>query len=736
MIIKGLLCVPSDVLRTRRPFVAFGLILSAIMFFSASSFSPSAQYGLYIVCLMLRNTGAAISDGASDGLTIDADVDALSGTLSAWQGVGRMSGLILSTLVGGAIASQSFAGLLIFLGAWMLLSSPVALIVKEELTPSPLAARIGAAWCRALNAVSCGWYDRVWGASPSDPLRTKPDPLGVVAVANPLRASRAQGAASWGGTSPYNDSSGSASPDVMGALLQHAEPPPLALVSAVPVAPLEDVNLARPSERARDGEEGLAALPGTADEAPAAALLEEALSAVPVVEQGAAPVVEQGAAPVAERGAALVVERGAVPVVEEGSLPAVELGAAPFELGAAAAADAAAQPPLTITVPPLSSSDAPPSPGSTSSSAVQLTVAEAFFVLLRHVRRVPVAAFVIFMFAAQFATYIASFPVVLWLQEQKDFSLAEVGYLTIIGAFGNMLGCYVSGVTFDTVPSKRLALATATLLSTFPYLLFLVTPNKASVYTVWVLCSVGYGALYTVQTSMMRLLADASVAAAYSGLCMGMLAVAAAVGTFVGGVIAEGDASGYEACYRAGAYTSIAALVTVPWITASDPDVESFKAKERAERAKAAGGKVRRRASFVAWVGALRGTAARDALVASDSATERALAAAAAANAAVAPRGNAAAASRSSDADATSNDADSAAAAPDSEAWHLLPKLRRPALGSMANLLDARDTDAPTSLLARVRSNMRGLFSDQRRNMRRRNSDWSLMSSDDSARGQ
>ena len=160
MIIKGLLCVPSDMLHIRRPFVAGGLILSGTMFFFQSSFNPLARYGVYILCLMLRNTGAAISDGASDGLTIDADVDALSGTLSAWQGVGRMSGLIVSTLAGGAIAEQSFSALLVFLGVWMVLSAPVVALVREELTPSPLGVRATVACAWALNVLSCGLYAR------------------------------------------------------------------------------------------------------------------------------------------------------------------------------------------------------------------------------------------------------------------------------------------------------------------------------------------------------------------------------------------------------------------------------------------------------------------------------------------------------------------------------------------------------------------------------------------------
>jgi hypothetical protein len=338
--------------------------------------------------------------------------------------------------------------------------------------------------------------------------------------------------------------------------------------------------------------------------------------------------------------------------------------------------------------------------------------------LLRHVRRVPVAAFVAFMFLGQFATYISSFPVVLWVQEKKGFSLEEVGTLTVIGAFGNMAGCYVGGVGFDVVPSKRLALAGATLFSTFPYLFFLASPagvatvppinnstgaadcsvgggggdggasltytltiaEKAGIIFVWVLCSVGYGALYTVQTAQMRLLADNTVAAAYSGLCMGMLAIAAAAGTYVGGALADGGVGGYdyESCYKGGVYASLAALAVIPWVTAADPEVEEFKAAQRAAAAARSGGKLRRRKSFMEWVGALRGKAARDAIAEADAAAAEAAAAAAAAGA-LPP------------------------ATPPPR-----PLLRRPALGSMGNLLHAEGDEA--TLVNRVKSRVRAWF--------------------------
>jgi len=370
----------------------------------------------------------------------------------------------------------------------------------------------------------------------------------------------------------------------------------------------------------------------------------------------------------------------------------------------------------------------PPPPPPPQQQQQQLSVYMAGVTLLRHVRRVPVAAFVAFMFLGQFATYIASFPVVLWLQEVKGFSLEEVGTLTVVGAFGNMAGCYVGGVGFDVVPSKRLALAAATVLSTFPYLLFLAAPagvpsaapaanataadctgeagggggsafaltlaEKSAIIFIWVLCSIGYGALYTVQTGQMRLLADNTVAAAYAGLCMGMLAIAAAAGTYVGGALAEGGAGGYdyESCYKGGVYASLAALVVIPWITAADPEVEEFKAAQRAAAAARAGGSLRRRKSFMEWVGALRGPAAKDALLAEDAAAERA--AAAAALAAAGGGGG--------------SGGGEWGAPPATPPPPPRPLLRRPALGSMGNLLEGGGEDG-------LRSRIHGWFATPER---------------------
>ena len=106
---------------------------------------------------MLRNTGAGVSDCAGDGLIIDADVEPLSGTISAYQGIGRMGGLIMSTIIGQQLADRfGFEAVLIELGFWMLLTAPVAAIVREELEASPLGRRVNAAIKRAADTLSCG----------------------------------------------------------------------------------------------------------------------------------------------------------------------------------------------------------------------------------------------------------------------------------------------------------------------------------------------------------------------------------------------------------------------------------------------------------------------------------------------------------------------------------------------------------------------------------------------------
>lgn len=157
MAFKSLLSVPSDLTRLRRPFVFGGLVLSACCFFMQLIENAASTRGfvLYVFFIMLRNTGAGISDCAGDGLIIDADVEPLSGTISAYQGIGRMAGLIVSTIIGQQLADRfGFEAVLVELGFWMLLTAPVAAIVREELEASPLGRRVNAAIKRVADALT------------------------------------------------------------------------------------------------------------------------------------------------------------------------------------------------------------------------------------------------------------------------------------------------------------------------------------------------------------------------------------------------------------------------------------------------------------------------------------------------------------------------------------------------------------------------------------------------------
>ena len=304
------------------------------------------------------------------------------------------------------------------------------------------------------------------------------------------------------------------------------------------------------------------------------------------------------------------------------------------------------------TAPAPAAAEAAPAPEAAPAS--QLTSWEAIRVLLRHCRRTPVAAFVAFMFFGQGATFLANFPFVVWLDEVRDFSVAEVGSITIVGAVGNAIGSYCFGLLFDRFAEKRWIHLACVLLSVVPYTFFIFIREKPLLFVNYFAISAGYGGLYAVQVSQMRLLADRTVAAAYAGLCMGSLSLAAAAGTVVGGAV--GELVSYEAVYvRAGAPAEacgraqrtlanrtptrpaatpqprpppqnfsqlvgcgvgLGSACLIPWITSIDPSIVALKQQQREERRRRAGGKrLRRRSSFRDWLGVARGAAGRDLLL-------------------------------------------------------------------------------------------------------------------------
>ena len=45
--------------------------------------------------MIVRNIGIAIADTAQEGMSVDCNLDEMSGAMQAWIGVGRMSGMIM-----------------------------------------------------------------------------------------------------------------------------------------------------------------------------------------------------------------------------------------------------------------------------------------------------------------------------------------------------------------------------------------------------------------------------------------------------------------------------------------------------------------------------------------------------------------------------------------------------------------------------------------------------------------
>lgn len=635
MILKPVMAYPTDATRTRRPFVTFGLILSGVSFVLKTLFAPTPETFFWAYCLLLlfRNAGASISDAAQDGLLIDANVDELSGTISGWQGVGRMGGLILSIIVAGEIAAPdtpaAFNGALVFLGAWCILSSPVSLLVVEELTPSP-AGKI------LLDVLDRAWIVGTCGAGPAL--------LAAIGVTESetrkgRRRKHGGGGKAEGGVEDYV--TGARGGNVINPL-------------AVGAAPASGNSAGAATSGRRStafdyggmvgvGDMGATSLVGLAAGAAAEVLIagsHAALSAaLPRVSATPAP----AAKPRASAGAAGTSPRQprATPPPPPGTLPegwieSADPSGVPFYYNAATNVSQYEHPnpprEAGTTTPPPSGGefdgseyatvkdgegegegdeldDGPPTPAAEGVLALPgsaVTEEEVSLqTLLLHVAKPPVAAFVAYMFFGQLATYIASFPVVIWLEEVHGFSVQDVGYLTIAGAFGNAFGGYAGGWFYDWCPSKRTSLLLVSLISGAPYFLFVAVTGQPLLYVSWVVIQVGYGALYAVQVSQIRLMADKRVAATFSGLCMGMLAVANAIGNIVGAAIAE--EIGYNEVYITGAIMCLAGAALVPFITAQDPELDELKAKEReAERARG-GGKLKRRPSVGRFLAQLKG---------------------------------------------------------------------------------------------------------------------------------
>ena len=190
-------------------------------------------------------------------------------------------------------------------------------------------------------------------------------------------------------------------------------------------------------------------------------------------------------------------------------------------------------------------------------------------VLLAQLREPAVIGLVVFTFVTQLGAFLASFPVVMYLETQANpFDVTEIGWLTVVGGVGYAAFSVLMGLLFDRSRDKRPVLAACGALMGCSYLLFAAADGSgsASLFTVYFIVAGGMGALFTVTCSMVRLLAHPIAGASLFGVVLGCLNLGAVLGTMCAGGVAE--ALGDAACFWIGGLITLAGLSAVPWIVA------------------------------------------------------------------------------------------------------------------------------------------------------------------------
>jgi len=110
--VKFLFAIPTDSYDFmgyghRRPYVVMGLTLATGAFLVLGFMDPATGAGvLYMTCMIFRNIGIAVSDCAVNGLSVDAQVDSESGTLSGWMSLGRTIGTVACCCVAGIVSRE------------------------------------------------------------------------------------------------------------------------------------------------------------------------------------------------------------------------------------------------------------------------------------------------------------------------------------------------------------------------------------------------------------------------------------------------------------------------------------------------------------------------------------------------------------------------------------------------------------------------------------------------------
>jgi len=184
--------------------------------------------------------------------------------------------------------------------------------------------------------------------------------------------------------------------------------------------------------------------------------------------------------------------------------------------------------------------------------------------LWREACRPAMLALLAHVFVCNVGLYAVDFPIVAWMQESHGFTVAEVGWLVFVSAMGNLVFAVPAGIAFDRLGHKRALLATSALFVAGSALLLIPCRTKPALYAAQFVVAGAQGCVLTVQTSMVRIVADDRIGAATFGLVLGAMNGAAVVGTLLGGAVA--DRAGITTVFASGAAIAAAAVMFTPWI--------------------------------------------------------------------------------------------------------------------------------------------------------------------------
>ena len=150
------------------------------------------------------------------------------------------------------------------------------------------------------------------------------------------------------------------------------------------------------------------------------------------------------------------------------------------------------------------------------------------------------------------------------------------------------IGCFIvslpMGYLFDALPSKRTAMIIASVFTMICNTLPMFCKTEATAFISIFLFGAAHGALYVVQCSMARVLAEPRIAAAFFGLINSICNLMHAIGTLVGGPLSDGsgphladpipDTDGfgdpkdyYDRCFLMGGSCGLASLIFVFFIS-------------------------------------------------------------------------------------------------------------------------------------------------------------------------